>query len=243
MKIKEQIKYWARKSLNTLHIDLTKNLEYDRLTEKILNRELKNNSNCIDVGCHKGEILEIILKNASQGKHFAFEPIPVFYQTLLIKFQSKTNIYPYALAEQSGNTTFQFVKNAPAYSGLKQRKYDIENPEIEEIDVEIKRMDEVIPLDVKIDLIKIDVEGAEMGVLLGASKILDRHKPMLIFEFGMGASNFYGTTPRLIFDYLVKDKGYQIFTLKSFVNKGQALEFEVFEKLYSESKEYYFVAK
>ena len=50
------IKNIIRGALNLLHIDLTKNLEYDRLTNAIMKKVLKVDSNCVDVGCHKGEI-------------------------------------------------------------------------------------------------------------------------------------------------------------------------------------------
>ena len=68
--------------LNLLHLDITKNLKYDRLTKLVIKRALNLNSNAIDIGCHKGEILVEILKNAPNGQHFAFEPIPLFYQNL-----------------------------------------------------------------------------------------------------------------------------------------------------------------
>lgn len=80
--MKELIKDTIRKGLNALHLDLTKNLKYDRLTKEVIARSLKNNSNAIDAGCHKGEILDLILKHAPNGKHFAFEPIPDFLMPL-----------------------------------------------------------------------------------------------------------------------------------------------------------------
>jgi len=51
------IKELIRKILIGLRIDLTKNIYYDRLTLKILDKVVKPNSNCIDIGCHKGEIM------------------------------------------------------------------------------------------------------------------------------------------------------------------------------------------
>ena len=53
-------------------LDLTNNLHYDRLTEEIMHKVISEKSNCIDVGAHKGEILETILKLSPQGKHYAF---------------------------------------------------------------------------------------------------------------------------------------------------------------------------
>ncbi len=231
-----------RTFLNFLHLDLTKNLEYDRLTKSIMKQQIRANSNCIDVGCHKGEILDIMLKYSPNGKHYGFEPIPYLYNSLKEKYKNKSEILPYALADKSGNTTFQYVKNAPAYSGIKLRKYDIENPEIEEIEVEIKTLDEIIPSNLKVDFIKIDVEGAELGVLKGSRQILKKHKPTVIFEFGLGASDYYGTTPSDIFNLLSKEMGLQIYLLKSFLKNGDSLTLVEFEEYFNKNDEYYFIA-
>ena len=235
------IKNIIRTALNLLHIDLTKNLEYDRLTADIMKKVLKTNSNCVDVGCHKGEILVAMLKDAPKGKHFGFEPIPYLYQNLKKHFDGKASILPYALADKNDTSTFQLVKNAPAYSGIKKRKYEVDNPDIEEIVVQLKKLDDVIPNDTKIDLIKIDVEGAEFGVLKGATNLINRDKPYIIFEFGLGASDFYGTKPIDLYPFFL-EKGLAISTLKSFIKKGDPLTLEEFGILYQENKEYYFIA-
>ncbi len=235
------IKNIIRTALNLLHIDLTKNLEYDRLTAAIMKKVLKPDSNCVDVGCHKGEILMAMLKDAPRGKHFGFEPIPYLYQNLKKHFEGKATILPYALAEKNGTSTFQLVKNAPAYSGIKKRKYEVDNPDIEEIEVQLKKLDDVIPKSTKINLIKIDVEGAELGVLKGAANLIERDKPYVIFEFGLGASDFYGTQPGDIYRFF-STRGLAVSTLKTFIKKGNPLTLEEFIRLYQENKEYYFIA-
>ena len=231
-----------RSTLNFLYLDLTKNLEYDRLTSKIMGGAIKNDSNCIDIGCHKGEILDIMLKNSPDGIHYGFEPLPYLYNELKNKYKDKATILPYALSDKSGQSTFQYVKNAPAYSGIKKRRYDIDNPEIEEIEVEIKKLDETIPIDLKIDFIKIDVEGAEYGVLKGGEKLLKKHKPVIVFEFGLGASDYYETTPNDIFNFLTSDIGLQIFLLKSYLNSSKPLTLQEFTASFQTNKEYYFIA-
>ena len=231
-----------RSVLMFLHLDLTKNLEYDRLTKKIMNLIIKPTSNCIDVGCHKGEILDIILKLAPDGNHFAFEPIPKLFELLSHKYASKVSMYPFALADKDEITTFQFVKNAPAYSGIKKRKYNIDNPDIEEINVELKKLDDIIPNDVDIDFIKIDVEGAELGVLKGAKNVLLKNKPTIVFEFGLGASDFYNTKPADIYHLLVDEIGLQIYTLKGWLANDNSLSSNDLNKLFHSQKEYYFIA-
>ncbi len=231
-----------RTTLNFLHLDLTKNLEYDRLTKLIMKQVIKSDSNCIDIGCHKGEILDIILQYSPNGNHFGFEPLPFLFDRLNEKYKNKATILPFALSNKDGKSTFQYVKNAPAYSGIKKRKYDIVNPEIEEINVELKKLDDVIPSNTKIDFIKIDVEGAELGVLKGSKKLIKKYKPTIIFEFGLGASDFYGTSPEDIFNLLTKEVGLQIFSLRSFLKNDSSLDLKEFEHYFNNNKEYYFIA-
>lgn len=236
------MKSLIRNLLNTLHLDLTSNLKYDRLTKLIIKKELTELSNCIDVGCHKGEILDLFIKYSPQGNHFAFEPIPSYYQSLQHKYKAKATILPYALSEVEGSASFQYVKNAPAYSGLKKRDYDNVTPEIEEIKVEKKKLDDCIPVDLNVRFIKIDVEGGEFSVLKGAERILKDSKPFLLFEFGLGASEFYETKPIELFNFLSK-LDYNIFSLKAYINSEDPYNEKSFVKCYDNNDEYYFVAK
>ncbi|MFA9214575.1 MAG: FkbM family methyltransferase [Candidatus Methylacidiphilales bacterium] len=236
------IKNTIREILILLHLDLTKNLKYDRLTRLILKENINKNTKCIDIGCHKGEILTLMLKHAPNIEHYGFEPIPYLYKELKSKFKNKANILPYALSDINGNTTFQLVKNAPAYSGIKRRKYDIENPEIEEINVEVKTLDTLIPVTEKIHFIKIDVEGGEFNVLKGAKNMLKSNKPFILFEFGKGASDYYDTNPVDLFNFITIEIGLNIFTLQAFIENKLHLNSSEFERIYDSNEEYYFIA-
>ncbi len=233
-----------RQFLIDYKIDLTKNLEYDRLTNVILKTVLKSDTQTIDVGCHKGEILDLILKYAPQGHHYAFEPLPDFYKNLVEKYSNQKNvsIYNNALSNANGETEFTFVKNNPAYSGFIERDYDNKEVQIEKIKVQKAVLDEIIPKDANIGLMKIDVEGAELQVLEGSVETLKRCKPIIVFEHGMGASDFYGTLPKDIFNILHDSCGYQIYTLKSFTGKKNPLTYEEFNAKFFSRKDYYFVA-
>lgn len=236
------VKEFLRKSLNALHIDLTKNLKYDRLTKQVISKVVKSGSICIDIGCHKGEILNLILQYAPNGGHFAFEPLPEFYDKLKLKYSKLNNILPFALSDHEGETTFQFVKNAPAYSGILKRKYDIKNPEIQEIKVQVKTLDSIIPDSIKIDFIKIDVEGGELPVLKGAKKIILKNKPVIIFECGIGASDYYGTKPEDVYEYLVNELSVNISLLDDWLKNKLPLKKENFCEIFNKNTEYYFIA-
>lgn len=238
--MKEKIKQIIRKLLVTCKFDLTKNLKYDRLTAEIMRKVIDKHSNCIDIGAHKGEILEEILKLAPQGHHFAFEPIPHLVNKLKQKFSTQVEIFNCALANYEGVTTFNFVKNAPAYSGLRERKYDIKNPDIEKLSVKVNTLDTIISSKTPIDFIKIDVEGGEFDVLKGAKELLKRNKPIVIFECGLGASDFYETKPEELFNF-IKDIDLQLNTLDNFLQNRDALDLKTFENLYQNNQEYYFI--
>lgn len=236
------VKNILRNLLNFFHLDVTKNLEYDRLTKKIIRKVILPNANTIDIGCHKGEILAYLIKKAPLGTHFAFEPIPDFYHQLKEKFANEATIYPYALSTENKQTTFHYVKNAPAYSGLNKRKYAIDNPDIEKIEVEVKRLDDIIPSETPIHFIKIDVEGGEFDVMLGGKELLKKNQPTILFECGLGATEYYQTKAKDIHLFLTEEIGLQVFTLNHWLEEKAALTNEQFCQLFNDNTEYYFIA-
>jgi FkbM family methyltransferase len=237
------MKQLLKRLLTLLHISVTRNQKYDACTQKIIRRSLTPDANCIDIGCHKGEILDLMITGAPGGKKIGFEPIPELYQYLTGKYSddARVTIFPTALYDQTGTTTFQHVVNAPAYSGIKKRKYDGKNVEIEQITVETGLLDSFIPDSLHIDLIKIDVEGAEFRVMKGGIKTLRRCKPIIVFEFGLGAADFYNSKPNDLYDFLTRECGMHVSTLKGYLDHNQALTEVQFCKMFENGTEYYFV--
>lgn len=242
MSVKKSPRSLLRTTLNFLHLDVTRNLAYDRLTRSIMRKVIMKDTNCIDIGCHKGEMLDLILSMAPDGIHYAFEPIPAMYNELLARYNGSTCVKPYALADYNGESEFQFIRNDPAYSGLKKRSYDIKDPDIEVIRVEVKRLDDIIGAGHKVGFIKIDVEGGEFGVLKGARELIVRDKPVIIFECGLGASDFYDTDPGALFSFLADETGMQVSLLKSFVKGKSSLTCDAFVSVFRSNAEWYFVA-
>jgi len=238
------MKKLLKQILSLLHISVTRNQKYDAYTRKIMQKCLKPGSNCIDIGCHKGEILDLMIKDAPGGQHIGFEPIPELFDFLTNRYHDNPSvkIYRTALYDKTGVTTFQHVVNAPAYSGIRQRRYDGRHVEIREITVETGLLDHFIPEDGRVDLIKIDVEGAEFKVMKGGAATLKRCRPVVIFEFGLGAADFYESTPRELFDFLCRDCGLKISTLRGFLRQDPPLSDSQLCDLYEKGTEYYFVA-
>ncbi len=145
------------------------------------------------------------------------------------------------MSAETGETEFVYVPEAPAYSGLKERDYDGKTVHPQRIPVQVRRSDDVLPQDLRIDLLKIDVEGGELGVLQGALETLRKHKPLVIFEHGKGASDRYGTTPAMIWEVFAQ-AGMQLHTLPGYLEKDPPLGLAQFEAEFERGANYYFVA-
>lgn len=236
------IKKYIREILVRLPVKWSKNLEYDRLTRKVIYRVCKDKSNCIDVGCHKGEVLDIMLKAAPKGHHLAFEPIPEMVEKLREKYINKpVTVHDYALSNHRGTSTFNHVVSNPAYSGLNKRSYDREEEDVQ-IRIKVALLDDFIHALHPIDLVKIDVEGGELDVLKGGKMLLERDRPVLIFEHGKGSAEHYGSGPEKMYVFLT-ELGYQIYSLKDYLGQKPSCSLKEFVEHFKNGSEYYFVAR
>jgi FkbM family methyltransferase len=198
---------------------------------------LSPTSNCIDIGCHQGALLKDILRFAPKGQHIAFEPIPCYYDELKIGFP-QVDVRCAALSNKTGESDFRFVVSSPGYSGLKERAYPGEE-RIETIRVRLQRLDAALPAGYAPDLIKIDVEGGERQVIEGGLETITKFKPVVIFEHGRGASEYYGTRPEHIFDLLCVKAGLRLFDLDG--NGPYSLQY--FVRVYESGERWNFLAR
>lgn len=236
--------FGLRKRIDPVAAGAGLNLLYDRQTAAVIARVLDSHSCCVDVGCHKGQILDLMLARAPEGRHYAFEPIPHMCMRLRGKYRSLPNveIHELALSDAPGATTFQHVVTNPGYSGLLRRRYDRPDEEVVEIPVRMARLDDIVPADVAVTLIKIDVEGAELQVLRGGLETLRRSRPCVIFEHGQGG-DAYGTRPEQVYD-LFRDCGLRISLMEGWLASPatNALSREQFVQEYDLARNYYFMA-
>lgn len=215
---------------------------YNDQTLQIMQRVLTNQAVGIDVGAYHGDILIDMVRLAPDGKHHAFEPQPEAARHLRERFQSKNvTIHELALSDRSGTTQFHQVSSNPSYSGIKERLYE-KKEQVKMIDVRVETMDKVLGDLARIDLIKVDVEGGEYGVLSGGRQILAKYKPVVVFEHGRGAAEYYGTKPQQIYDLLVTKSGLNINLMSRALEGKSPLSKEQFVEQFEKKLNYYFVA-
>jgi FkbM family methyltransferase len=61
----------------------------------------------------------------------------------------------------------------------------------------------------RVDVIKVDAEGADFSILTGAAETLTRYKPCIYIEVSTECLSRFGATPRDIYD-LLRELGYEM---------------------------------
>jgi len=217
-----------------------KNHRYDLQAAAIIRRVVRAGDLAVDIGAHSGEILFWLVQAAPAVAHIAIEPIPSLAAGLRRDYPG-VEVHEVALvAQPSGPISFHHVVSNPGYSGIKEREFDGGELDVEVIEVATARLDDLVGTRT-VRLIKLDVEGAELGVLQGASNTLRRDQPVVIFEHGLGAADVYGTEPEMIHEFFA-EHGLGVYLLATYLELGPSLSVGQFADQFREGRNYYFVA-
>jgi FkbM family methyltransferase len=183
---------------------ITKILDYidNNYHQKNIEKELKkiNLKIVIDVGAHKGEFLNSILRLNKKIKIFSFEPQKKIFFYLRSKFKKKKNVFTFnnAMSDKSGTKLLKInIKSSTStFSDYNQDSYwkkfkDLVLTGFNSSSILGTEKVKVSTLDKfcnkkklhKIDLLKIDTEGHELDVLKGAEKILKNKVQYILIEF------------------------------------------------------------
>jgi FkbM family methyltransferase len=155
---------------------------YENQKINLFKRILKPNMTIIDVGAHRGYFSFISAKLIhDKGKIYAIEPDPENYSWLKkgLSVNNYKIIEPIQLAfsNKSG-----FLK---LFKGDKSGHHSLtEDMGYGSTSIKVQRLDDFINENniEKVDLIKIDVEGADIEVIEGAEKILNQENLKIIMD-------------------------------------------------------------
>lgn len=151
----------------------------DQLATLLVTRICQSGRTFIDVGAHIGSIISSVAHNDPSINIVAIEAVSEKATNLRKKFPF-IKVHACAVGDQDGEVSFYINTRQSGYSSLGKPAVEGDSF-IREVRVPIKRLDELVaPND--IDVIKIDVEGAELGVLRGSRKIIETSCPIIMFE-------------------------------------------------------------
>src|SRR5688572_29531374 len=151
---------------------------------------VKPGMTCMDIGAHIG-LYSVLMAKISNGRIYSFEPTPVMFsileRTIRLNHLEK-NIIPVckAIDARSGHAIFHI--NHTRHPGIESARIAEGNSlqyfEFGKHIVKEKKEVETITIDdfrkanqLKIDFIKIDAEGSEYAILLGAVQIFKEDRP------------------------------------------------------------------
>ena len=186
------------------------------------------NRSFIDVGAHIGSIISEVSHYDSTIKIIAVEAMPDKALKLRNKFPS-IELHECAVGENNdGEIAFYVNTKQSGYSSLGKPSENNESDTIE-ITVLIKQLDSLVTSD-DVDVIKIDVEGAELGVLRGSENIISNCRPVIMFESGAPTQNDgLGYTKNDMWEFFTNNK-YEIFVPNRIAHNGPGLTMEGFSE-------------
>jgi FkbM family methyltransferase len=147
--------------------------------------QIKDNSTLVDCGAFTGDTAEIFSRRANVKKIYAIEGIAKNYNHLIewAKKNQSTTIVPmkYFLGKEIGSVEFFLSDNSVSYDPRATYMQTSLEGERHSERVQVSTLDSLfLEKDEKIDLIKIDVEGADLDVLLGGRDMLLKQTPDLM---------------------------------------------------------------
>jgi FkbM family methyltransferase len=141
-----------------------------------------------DGGAFTGDNACRFLEKVPNGTVYSFEPDPESFGKLRNRFENDSRVAPINKGLGDINNTITFTVRGAPNSGLFDQVLSV-NPDEKTVDVEIVKLDDYI--DKKPTFITMDMEGAEMGALRGASEIIKTLKPKMVIALYHNASDFW----------------------------------------------------
>lgn len=185
---------------------------YSRGFAPLLDRILLPGMQVIDAGANVGEITLLAAKRVGlAGRVIAFEPVPEIAACLCTNIEanefSQVTVVKAALSEDEGeHELYRRVSpikdrsvndgTGSLFQGNRGRR-GTGSVRVGTLDTFVKDINLS-----KVDLIKMDIEGAELPALRGASELLARDRPMLIVEVQEESANAAGYGIADLFEFL-----------------------------------------
>lgn len=189
----------------------------------------------VDVGAHIGyytrQFADLV---GPSGRVVAFEPHPRNYELLVRNVRSKGNVTLVKKAASDRRQVVTLYDDMPDTGGPSLRRDPRRADQVrglssarelapravadtagEQFDIEAARIDEELAeLDVeRVDIVKMDIEGAEIGAMKGMERILAREGTLsIVFELYPAAMKPFEVAPISVWCWLV-ERGFRVFRI------------------------------
>jgi len=166
--------------------------DYEPAVVAALKRLVVRGSGCADVGAHLGYMTLLLARlTGPDGRVVAFEASPKNARTVarnirLNRLAERVRLVQKAVADGASASVEIFPRRGSSaewtvYADYAQRE-ELEPGALHGVTVPATSLDAEFADD-RLDLVKIDVEGAEGLVVAGMSRLLRRDRPVIVLEF------------------------------------------------------------
>jgi FkbM family methyltransferase len=175
---------------------------------------IKEGMKVLDVGSDSGYFSVIFAKLVGEkGKVMAFEPIDWAYKRTVenIKLNNFNNVVTNHLALSNENGT-AFIVNPGEDSRISTNTDTA--PKEGKMEIKLIKFDDYIKEnpEERIDMIKIDCEGAEMNILQGMTGVISKYQPEFLIEIHRQKIKLFGETESNLYEFMA-NMGYKAETV------------------------------
>jgi FkbM family methyltransferase len=160
---------------------------------------VRDNDTIVDCGAYIGDTAQNFIERATVRKVYAFEGLSFNFARLTdwINENNIKNIIP-VKAFLGSDTGTLYLNSTTAESADPRANLEFQDKSLEV--VQVVRLDDVLSGNERIDLIKIDVEGADLDVLKGGSNLIADYQPRIMVA-AYHKSEHLWQIPRLLRSY------------------------------------------
>jgi FkbM family methyltransferase len=215
----EGFKIFVRRNDFYIGAPIARDRMYESHISDQLRTLLKPGDVFVDIGANIGYFTMMGASVVGPHGHiFAFEPLSDNYDLMMQSVTANSfdnvDIYPFAIAESK--QTFQldvsgFGSNARVIDFSPQAVPGAGPDNL----VEAFTLDEILAETDRIDVIKLDIEGAEPRAWQGMEQIITQHRPTIVFEFSPNLIKVTSHVEPTDFLEQVMQRGYDLFIIKN----------------------------
>jgi FkbM family methyltransferase len=158
--------------------------EWAEAEVQLFSQIIRPTDTVVEVGANIGSHTLAIARLASEGRVHAFEPQPYVFSLLkknvLDNGFKNITLWNAAVGSESGRASMPFI-SANSYSQLNFGAVSIHTKSSRRVGVRLLSIDNIDEIQ-QIDFLKIDVEGFEPQVLVGAKIAIQKFRPVVFIE-------------------------------------------------------------
>jgi len=202
------------------HIRMQKKIQLSAMTRYLtaptekefwqLIRKYRDINTVVDAGANMGFVSIVYAEAFPEATIYALEPSPSTFEYLVYNCKDFPNIIPVnkGCYYESGYMELSFPDQDRPEWNVNSGQKSIYGSGKESETVRMERLDDIVSE--KVDLLKIDVEGAEIDVMEGAPRIIEKDHPIINIEFRDYNLERAGLTADDLLKYIM-DRNYVLF--------------------------------